>query len=671
MLAACFSVVGLQAVEPDTFWTYKTVNGKDLKMDVFLPEAYAEGSEFPTIVFFHGGSWRRGSASMHHPDCEYWSQRGMIAVSVDYRLKDRDQVEVPVECMKDANSAIRFLRANAKQLKIDPTKVVAAGASAGGQLAASTAMIEHVDDGIYDRSISCQPNALVLYNPYFKCEPDLSPPNFVKSGLPPVIAFLGDQDPVVSVADLTEFQRSLQAAGNDAELYIGQGGKHGFCIGRNKRNKFFYWSLELVDAFLVKQGILSGDSQVVRPRGVQALTPSDYQQLGGTQSANRAQSSVLVDPIAYQVPVVHPHPSYDVGTVKAVFYDSIDYQGAATRVFAYIGIPQSEGPVPAMVLVHGGGGTAFHKWVKIWNDRGYAAIAMDLEGHIPEDVASGSGRLAHAYSGPARLGRFEDADLPLAEQWMYHAVSDILIAHTLLASLPEVDADRIGITGISWGGILSSLVSGLDSRYKCAIPVYGCGYLYESLGHFKSVQSEAQKFWDPARYFKHGSVPTLWVNGDSDGHFSVNATSHCFETTSDHANLSIHPSMEHGHGPGWDPKRVPEIYAFADQILKGQGEPLARIVKQPVGRSIDLEYLSATPIESATVYYLNEALTYRQPEGQPNAKHERPGPWLELDAQVDASHCRVRAQLPASAKTYYVNLKDSRGCRISSVLVEL
>ena len=84
-------------VEPDAMWTYKQVSGKDLKMSVFLPDGYDGGSRFPTFVIFHGGSWDAGNASWHYPDCAYWSSRGMIAASVDYRLKTRDKVRVPLE----------------------------------------------------------------------------------------------------------------------------------------------------------------------------------------------------------------------------------------------------------------------------------------------------------------------------------------------------------------------------------------------------------------------------------------------------------------------------------------------------------------------------------------------------------------------------------------------
>lgn len=380
-----------------------------------------------------------------------------------------------------------------------------------------------------------------------------------------------------------------------------------------------------------------------------------------------------LDPSVYEAPGVYRVPEQDVGEIRAIFFDTLDYEGKPTRAFAYLGIPKSDQPVPAMVLVHGGGGKAFSEWVKIWNDRGYAAISMSLEGHMPN--AKGEGKLRHDFSGPQRVGMFADIGKPLEGQWMYHAVSDIMIAHSLMRALPEVDAERLGVTGISWGGVLSSLVSGVDHRFKCAMPVYGAGFLYESEGHFKDMSAqnaqelEQKKFWDPARHFSNGSMPTLWVNGDADGHFSVNITSRSFEASKDHAYMTIHPGMRHGHPPGWNPEEVPEIYAFADSILKGEGGGLGSITHQPSTRQVKLSYTSESPLIEATVYYLNEALTYRKPNEK--AKHAAPGPWKTIVADVNASNKTVTAQLPETVKTYYVNLQDSRGHIISSVLVQL
>lgn len=381
----------------------------------------------------------------------------------------------------------------------------------------------------------------------------------------------------------------------------------------------------------------------------------------------------ILEPKVFRAPRIFWEPTKDQGNVKALFYETLDYKGRPTRAFAYLGVPDGDTPVPAMVLVHGGGGKAFYEWVKIWNDRGYAAIAMSLEGHQPDEA--GNGKHRHEFSGPTRVGCFEDVEKPMEEQWMYHAVSDILLAHSLLASLPEVDADRIGITGISWGGILSSLVSGIDGRLKCAIPVYGAGFLNESKGHFgdhgnaTAEYIEKKEFWDPANQFVNGNVPTLWINGDSDGHFSLNITSRSFQVTADHAYMSIHPGMRHGHPPGWRPEEVPEIYAFADYELKKSGYPLGRIVKQPSGKNIRLKYRSELPITEAKVYYLKEELTYRK-ESETD-KHARPSTWQSITADIDETNQTVKAKLPKTAKTYYVNLKDSRGLIISSILVQL
>ena len=163
--------------EPDDYWVYKVMrdaNGavnKELKLSVFLPDDYNEDKLFPAIVIYHGGSWRTGKPSIHYPDAKYWASRGMIAVSAEYRLKDKDNVPVPLACIQDAKSVIRYLRKNSQELKIDSQKIVSAGGSAGGLLAASLSMIkaENTNTEGEDLSISSEVQAAILYNPWFKC----------------------------------------------------------------------------------------------------------------------------------------------------------------------------------------------------------------------------------------------------------------------------------------------------------------------------------------------------------------------------------------------------------------------------------------------------------------------------------------------------------------------
>ena len=265
---------------PDTQWTYKSISDKDLKMDVFLPAGYQDAEvSYPVMVIFHGGSWTVGETNLHWPDGNFWAKRGMIAVSVDYRLRHRDQVQVPLECVKDAKSAIRYLRANAKELKIDPSRVVAKGDSAGGQLAAATATLTDpkTNDDCFDLSISCVPQAVIRTCPWFKTSPDMCPPKHLREGLPPFLTFAGGADHAIPVSEMEEFHQALKAKGIPSELYIGNQGKHGFCNGRNPYNRFFYWSISLADQFLVKHGILEGVSNMTIPKEVKQLKENDFQ----------------------------------------------------------------------------------------------------------------------------------------------------------------------------------------------------------------------------------------------------------------------------------------------------------------------------------------------------------------------------------------------------------
>ena len=141
--------------------TYKTVGDTKLKLYIFAPAA---ASNTPAIVFFFGGAWIMGSPQQFEDQCRHYAERGMVAITADYRVGSRQHVK-PVQCVADARSAIRWVRANAAKLGIDPNRIAAGGGSAGGHLAACTALITEFDEPNEDKNISATPNALVLFNP--------------------------------------------------------------------------------------------------------------------------------------------------------------------------------------------------------------------------------------------------------------------------------------------------------------------------------------------------------------------------------------------------------------------------------------------------------------------------------------------------------------------------
>ena len=268
-------------------------------------------------------------------------------------------------------------------------------------------------------------------------------------------------------------------------------------------------------------------------------------------------------------------PERTTNGVKAVWIENVPWHGKLTRFFAYYSLPEgatAEKKVPGIVLVHGGHGTAFHTWVKLWNDRGYAAIAMDNCGGIPGAKSHTAEHPRHEWSGPNGWGRFEDEALPAEEQWTYHAVECVIRSHTFLRNLPEVDASRIGVTGISWGGFLTSIVCGADPRFAFAAPVYGCGNLRKHSVFSPSIGERWESLWNPVEYAKRCRIPTLWCTGTNDHFFPLDS----FEETafaSGNPLFSIKLRMKHGHLPDGDP---PEIAAFADSIVKGTPKLSAR-----------------------------------------------------------------------------------------------
>ena len=144
----------------------------------------------------------------------------MIAVSVDYRLRDQDGVGVPLECVKDAKSVVRYLRENAAQLKVAPNKIVCAGGSVGAQLAATTAMIQatEVNDAKDNLDISCIPNAVIAYNPWYKCQTELLPVSNIVKNSPPIITFAGGKDKAIPPQEMLDFHYQFKQQGNTSKL---------------------------------------------------------------------------------------------------------------------------------------------------------------------------------------------------------------------------------------------------------------------------------------------------------------------------------------------------------------------------------------------------------------------------------------------------------------------
>jgi dienelactone hydrolase len=316
-----------------------------------------------------------------------------------------------------------------------------------------------------------------------------------------------------------------------------------------------------------------------------------------------------------------------------------------------------------MVLIHGGGGTAFAEWVRLWNKRGYAAIAMDTGGLLPENTAENQRwnpkKAHHPDGGPAGWGDFASVDQPPGEQWSYHAVAAAILGHSLLRSFPEVDKNRIGVTGISWGGYLTNIVTSLDPRFRFAAPVYGCGFLGEDSAWLKDFEklgpARAQRWlslWDPSVYLPQAKRPMLWVNGTNDFAYPLSSWQKSYRLTKGPRTLAVRVRMKHSHPDGALPE---EIFAFADSQLK-RGPRMAKILRATPAYA---EYRSESPIVKAELNFTKDGGKWQERK------------WESVEARLDTKTRRVSYEIPPGVKAWYVNVFDARGLAVSSEHVEL
>ena len=339
------------------------------------------------------------------------------------------------------------------------------------------------------------------------------------------------------------------------------------------------------------------------------------------------------------------------GLVRPVHYSGEPYQGKPTRIFAWYAQPAGAGPFPGVVLVHGGGGKAFREWAQHWAERGYAALAMDLAGQGPD------GRLPDGGPDQSDESKFRAFEADGAgDMWSYHAVAAVIRGHSLLAAQPSVDATRIGITGISWGGYLTCIVAGLDDRLQAAVPVYGCGFLADNSvwtqPRFEPMSVELRERWlthfDPSSYLRQVRCPILFLNGTNDFAYPLDSYRKSYELVQPPLRtLSVIPRLPHGHI--WT---FPEVDLFMDSCLRG-GKPLAKVGPlQQTGDMVHASLESTVEIKDAQLHYTTDA-----------------GPWQKREWKATAAKLggdTVSAQLPAEATAWYLAVRDTRDLTISS-----
>ena len=214
--------------------TYKTVDNFSLEIHLFLPENFNQQEKRPVMVYFSGGSWSEGKPDWNFYACQSYAKKGWVGVTVEYRLADRHGT-LPFEAVMDAKSAIRWLRENAKEYKINPDRIIASGNSAGGHLVLATALVENWNEKTDNLNYSCVPNVLMVNSGVYDITDEgswiraglkrknqdenlvkeISPNNLAPRKLPPTLIIHGTNDRNCAFSSAVEFVEKMKISENE------------------------------------------------------------------------------------------------------------------------------------------------------------------------------------------------------------------------------------------------------------------------------------------------------------------------------------------------------------------------------------------------------------------------------------------------------------------------
>ncbi len=367
----------------------------------------------------------------------------------------------------------------------------------------------------------------------------------------------------------------------------------------------------------------------------------------------------------WDVKGIHDTPKYQIvssDSVVGIIYEGLTYKGHSQNVFAYYSTPgiitgdkSKDKKLPAVVLVHGGGGAAFPQWVAMWARKGYAAIAMDWRGNGPDGK-----HIENGFEEVNGNTPFFTIFPRLDEQWMFQAVADVILAHNLIRSFPEVDSNRTALTGISWGGVLTCTVSGLDERFKVAVPVYGCGYFPNSVFLAQGLNALNPtdihiwlKQYDPSQYVGKAKMPILFVDGSNDAAFYLDSYARTYRLVKN-KTLSIQVGLLHGHYGHGSGMEVKETIPFINSYINGT--KLLCSIGAPITKNDKIEAMVNVNVPISKVY-----LNYTTDTAGILMDRK----WISVEASLVKN--KIISSLPPTGTTmWFLSAIDERGLKTSS-----
>src|SRR6267378_1350182 len=222
-------------------FVFRQMGKVELRLHVVKPAGWAKNDRRPCMVCFFGGGWNSGTPERSITWAKWAASQGLVGVAPDYRTRDR-LGGTPEDCVSDARAAVRWVEDHAAELGIDPRKIIVQGSSAGGHVAAWTA-IPSPGPGKDDPAPTILPAALVLLNPVTDTKDTgyggakrfgkdaaralaSSVPDQMPAHMPPTIVFHATADQTVPYTNSVAFRDKLVSTGNRCELVTFEGLGH-------------------------------------------------------------------------------------------------------------------------------------------------------------------------------------------------------------------------------------------------------------------------------------------------------------------------------------------------------------------------------------------------------------------------------------------------------------
>lgn len=340
--------------------------------------------------------------------------------------------------------------------------------------------------------------------------------------------------------------------------------------------------------------------------------------------------------------------------IKALYIRS-DFNGNESYAFAYLGYPSvKKDKYPAVLLLHGGGGTAYYEWVREWANRGYIALALDLEGHTPKENGTLTSAPNELYEKSPYVAPYNqnlaDENADLSKTWLYYACKTAIIGNSFLHNLDKVDKNKIGVCGVSWGGFITSIITGYDDRFAFSLPIYCTVGLEDSgspLGEY--IKSHPTfKVFDKVEPLLEIETPLHYFVSGKDKFANPYMASDVILGMKN-SGISIYPDLLHSQ---YDATNLMDPYTYADRLLNGYKE----IEITLDSGSVKITNNNNTKINSVSLYTTEDNL--------PSTSSR----WLEEELSLDGDSSTFT--LDSDTSYYYVSVLDEKGAITSSKVLK-